>query len=312
MNKISVIIPVYRSSKILIKLYERLVDNLEANNYEFEIIFIEDNGGDDSWEIIENLLNNDSRIIGIQLSRNYGQHNAILCGTHAASGDVIITMDDDLQHPPEEIPKLLQKLQEGYDVVYGTPDSYPHGVFRGFSSKITKWVLQHAMGAETASKVSAFRIFKSRLCEAFSEYQSPYVNIDVMLTWATTNFSTVAVHHAPREQGESGYTVRKLVNHAINMMTGFSILPLQISSMTGFIFSIFGFLILIYVVGRFILFGTVVPGFAFLASIIAIFSGVQLLALGIIGEYLARIHFRTMNRPAYLVMQYRKRERHDK
>lgn len=312
MNKISVVIPVYRASDVLVDLYERLTKELEKIATEFEIIFIEDHGEDDSWKVIEALLKQDSRLVGIQLSRNYGQHNALLCGLRAASGDVIVTMDDDLQHPPEELPKLLNKLKEGYDVIYGTPESQPHGVFRGFSSRVTKWVLQNAMGAETASKVSAFRVFKARLCGAFSEYQSPYVNIDVMLTWATTSFGAVVVHHAPREKGQSGYTVRKLINHAINMMTGFSTLPLQISSVTGFVFSIFGFFVLLYVVGRFLLFGTVVPGFAFLASIVAIFSGVQLLALGIIGEYLARIHFRTMDRPAYLVMRHLRQGRHDK
>lgn len=303
MIDLSVVIPVYRSQEILRELYERLVNMLNEQGLNFEILFVEDCGGDDSWAIIEALSKGDSRVEGIQLSRNYGQHNALLCGIRAASGDVIVTMDDDLQHPPEELPKLLAKLEEGYDVVYGTPEKEPHGFFRGIASKVTKWVLQNAMGAETASKVSAFRAFRSRLCGAFAEYRSPNVNIDVMLTWATTDFCSVVVRHDPRREGKTGYTIRKLIRHAINMMTGFSTLPLQIASVTGFIFALFGFLVLAYVVGRYLFVGSVVPGFAFLASIVAIFSGAQLLALGIIGEYLARIHFRTMDRPAYLVVK---------
>jgi undecaprenyl-phosphate 4-deoxy-4-formamido-L-arabinose transferase len=157
------------------------------------------------------------------------------------------------------------------------------------------------MGAETARRVSAFRIFRTRLREAFHEYRGPHVSIDVLLTWGTTRFTYVIVRHEPRRLGSSNYTVWKLVNHAFTMMTGFSTLPLQLASVIGFLFTAFGLLILAYVLVNFLVVGSAVPGFAFLASIVAIFSGAQLFALGIIGEYLARIHFRTMDRPAYVV-----------
>jgi len=213
---------------------------------------------------------------------------------------VIVTLDDDLQNPPEEIGKLLAKLKEGFDVVYGTPLQETHGFLRDWASRITKLALQSAMGAETASKVSAFRAFRARLRDAFADYRSPTVNIDVLLTWGTIRFAAVAVRQDERAAGTSGYTLRKLINHAINMMTGFSILPLQMASVVGFIFGALGFLLLAYVVLRYLMEGSSVPGFPFLASIIAIFSGVQLFALGIFGEYLARMHFRSMNRPSYI------------
>jgi len=158
------------------------------------------------------------------------------------------------------------------------------------------------MGAETASQVSAYRVFRTRLRESFTAYRSPTVNIDVLLTWSTTRFSAVTVRHDERSVGDSGYTLRKLITHALNMMTGFSTLPLQMASIMGFVFALFGFGILAYVLVGYLLTGSSVPGFPFLASIIAIFSGVQLLALGIFGEYLARMHFRTMERPAYTVL----------
>jgi undecaprenyl-phosphate 4-deoxy-4-formamido-L-arabinose transferase len=159
--------------------------------------------------------------------------------------------------------------------------------------------------------VSAFRAFRTELREAFATYHSPYVSIDVLLTWATTRFTAVMVPHAERKYGTSNYTFRKLVTHAINMITGFSILPLQFASLTGFLFTLFGILVFVYVVGRYVVEGTPVAGFPFLASIIAIFSGAQLFALGIIGEYLARIHFRTMDRPVYTVRSTTTDQTHD-
>jgi undecaprenyl-phosphate 4-deoxy-4-formamido-L-arabinose transferase len=235
------------------------------------------------------------------MSRNYGQHNALLCGIRAASYEFVVTMDDDLQHPPEALQKLLAKLNEGYDVVYAPPEREQHGFLRDMASRITKLALQSAMGAETARKVSAYRAFRTELRHAFENYRSPSVNIDVLLTWATTRFASVPVRHDQRQHGESGYTLGKLIAHAVNMMTGFSTLPLQMASLMGFLFALFGLVVLVYVLLRFFLHGSGVPGFPFLASIIALFSGAQLLALGIIGEYLARMHFRTMERPSYSV-----------
>jgi glycosyltransferase involved in cell wall biosynthesis len=302
--EISAVIPVFRSAPILPELHRRLSEVLSEVADRYEIILVEDSGGDDSWSQIERLAEGDSHVLGIRMSRNYGQHNALLCGIRAARYGVIVTLDDDLQNPPEEIPKLLARLGEDVDVVYGTPEQEQHGFLRDQSSRITKLALQSAMSAETARNVSAFRAFHAPVREAFADYRGPYVSIDVLLTWGTTRFSHVMVRHEPRRAGTSNYTIRKLVTHALNMMTGFSTLPLQIASLIGFAFTLFGFGILVFVLGTFVANGgSSVPGFAFLASIIAIFSGAQLFALGIIGEYLARMHFRTMDRPTYLVSQ---------
>jgi undecaprenyl-phosphate 4-deoxy-4-formamido-L-arabinose transferase len=266
---------------------------------EFEIIFVEDSSKDNSWAAIEKLALTDKRIVGIKLSRNFGQHNALLCGIRHARYEIIATIDDDLQNPPEEIPKLLERLSQGLDVVYGTPQNERHGIMRDLASQITKLVLQNAMGAKTARMVSAFRVFRTELRNAFANYQSSFVSIDVLLTWGTTSFDAIPVKHDSRSIGTSNYSLRKLVMHALNMMTGFSILPLQIASMIGFSFTFFGICVLFYVLLRFVLSGTPVQGFPFLASIIAIFSGAQLFSLGILGEYLARMHFRIMEKPAY-------------
>ena len=301
---ISAVVPVFRSEAILPELHRRLSAALAALTDRYEIIFVEDAGGDGSWSAIERLAAADAHVRGIRMSRNYGQHNALLCGIRAAREELIVTLDDDLQNPPEEIARLIARLGDDIDVVYGTPEQEQHGFLRDQSSRITKLALQSAMSAETARHVSAFRVFRTRLRDAFATYRGPYVSIDVLLTWATTRFAHVQVAHEPRRSGASNYTFRKLLTHALNMMTGFSTLPLQVASLIGFLFTMFGFAILLYVLGTYIANGgSVVPGFAFLASIIAIFSGAQLFALGIIGEYLARMHFRTMDRPTYLVRE---------
>jgi glycosyltransferase involved in cell wall biosynthesis len=296
-KSISVIIPVYNSEQSLPLLIERLQSVLTDSCRPFEVILVNDGSHDGSWETIVSLSERFPWLRGINLMRNYGQHNALLCGIRQAKNALIVTIDDDLQNPPEEIPRLLARLEEGYDVVYGAPQAQQHGLWRDLASTLTKMALQGFMGAETARQASAFRAFRTGLREAFRQYEGSFVSIDVLLTWGTTRFSFVSVSHEPRILGRSNYTFAQLLRHAVNMMTGFSILPLQVASFLGFACTIFGLCILIYVLAIFFVYGSAVPGFPFLASIIAIFSGAQLLALGIIGEYLARMHARTLGRP---------------
>jgi glycosyltransferase involved in cell wall biosynthesis len=300
-DEISVVVPVYNGSMalpILVKELESVLSNCASR---FELILVNDASPDQSWQSITTLSKKYVWIRGINLMRNVGQHNALLCGIRAAKYGIVVTIDDDLQNPPAEIPRLLEKLNEGFDVVYGVPEQEQHGLLRDLASKITKLVLQNAMGAEIAQNISAFRAFRTQVREAFQHFRGPFVSVDVLLTWGTTRFGAIRVRYESRRHGVSGYTWRALIAHALNMMTGFSVLPLQIASLVGFTFTVFGLLALAFVIGGYLIHGNPVPGFPFLASIIAIFSGAQLFALGIIGEYLARMHFRTMDRPAYTV-----------
>jgi undecaprenyl-phosphate 4-deoxy-4-formamido-L-arabinose transferase len=298
---LSVVVPVFNSARILPELVTRLEPVLARETRAFELVLVDDHSKDESWEVVQELARRHAWVRGIRLMRNYGQHNALLCGIRSARHELVLTMDDDLQHPPDQIPLLLAHLARGHDVVYGYPREERHGLWRDLASRITKWVLQKAMGSETARRSSAFRLFRAHLREAFAAYQSQFVSIDVLLTWGTTRFDAVAVRHDPRKVGSSNYTLRKLVVHALNMLTGFSVFPLQLASWIGFAATVFGLLVLVYVVARYVLEGSGVPGFPFLASIVALFSGAQLFALGIIGEYLARMHFRMMERPPYTV-----------
>ena len=274
---------------------------MSAAEVSFELVLVEDGSPDGTWTVIQQLARQHPSIRGVRLMRNYGQHNAVLCGIRAACGGIIVTMDDDLQNPPEEIPRLLAKLSEGYDVVYGTPQEEAHGLLRNVASQVTKLVLQKSMGAATARDVSAYRVFHTRLRNAFADYRGPFVSIDVLLTWGAARFTSIRVKNDPRTVGVSNYTLYKLIAHALNMMTGFGTAPLQLASLLGFLFTLVGGATFLYVLGRYLVSGSPVQGFPFLASAIAIFSGVQLFALGIMGEYLARIHTRTTDRPSFAV-----------
>lgn len=299
-ESISVVVPVYNSEEslpVLVKRLEPVLKQFQSS----ELILVNDGSRDGSWDVIQSLVAHSDYVRGIDLMRNYGQHNTLLCGIRMARGSIIATIDDDMQNPPEEIGRLVAKLREGYDVVYGTPETETHGLLRDAASRITKIALQAAMGPKIARKVSAFRVFRTPLREAFTTYRGSFVSVDVLLTWATTRFAAIPVKHEPRRLGQSGYTLGKLIAHALNMMTGFSTLPLQLASVVGFAFTLFGVGSLFLVLIRYMLSGGAVPGFAFLASLISIFSGAQLFALGVIGEYLARMHFRMMDRPPYAV-----------
>jgi glycosyltransferase involved in cell wall biosynthesis len=303
MSSISVVVPVYNSELSLPALVTRLHPVLRSLECPYELILVNDGSRDSSWDVVRALSLQHSFVRGINLARNYGQHNALLCGIRAAAHEVIVTMDDDLQNPPEEIPRLLAKLDEGFDVVYGTPQAESHGLLRDLASVATKLALQNVMGAEIARKVSAFRAFRTLVREGFGNCNSPYVSIDVLLTWGTSRFASIPVRCDARKLGASNYTVGKLAAHASNMITGFSTLPLQFASMLGFLMTLVGAVVFVYVIARYFLSGGSVPGFPFLACIITIFAGAQLFALGVIGEYLARMHFRVMDRPAYTVRE---------
>jgi undecaprenyl-phosphate 4-deoxy-4-formamido-L-arabinose transferase len=275
---ISVVIPAYNSELTL----EELVDRLEAvlaDTAKREVIIVDDGSRDRTWPTIEKIARKHHRVRGITLMRNYGQHNALLCGIRLARYDVIVTIDDDLQHPPEELPKLLAAL-EGSDVVYGRPQAEQHGAARNTASRLTKIALRAAMGAGIATEVSAFRVFRTQLREAFASYDGSYVSIDPMLAWGTQRFSAVPVRHEPRPRGRSNYNWPKLALHALNLITTFSSWPLQIASLVGFGFTLVGLATLAYVVGRY-----------------------QLFALGIMGEYLARVHSKSLSRPPFTIRE---------
>jgi glycosyltransferase involved in cell wall biosynthesis len=296
--KCSIVVPVYGGERLVPPLIERLSRALPGFADSFEVILVDDGSPDESWAVIESQIEKYEWVRGIHLMRNYGQHNATLCGLRAAIYEIVVTMDQDLQHPPEEIPILLAKLEQGFDVVYGAPRRLPQGWARNFLTAGIKNLLARVMGVPSVRNISAFRVFRAELRQAFENFQGPNLILDVLLSWGTTRFTSVQVDIAPAEH--SNYDLRRLIRAALLILTGYSTAPLRIASWVGFGMTLFGLVVFGYVLVVYFAAGSL-PGFPFLASIISLFSGAQLFTLGIIGEYLARMFDRSMDRPTYVV-----------
>jgi len=295
---LSIVVPGYKGEMLIEPLVIQLSKTLPAFTENYEIILINDGSPDHSWSVIQSLSDKYPCVRGIDMMRNYGQHNATLCGVRLARYEVAVTMDQDLQHRPEDIPLLLAKLEEGYDVVYGAPKKLPQGFLRNLMTASIKQILARVIGLPSVRNVSAFRAFRTSLRDAFVNFQSPSLILDVLLSWGTTRFTSVPVSIGQAEK--TSYNFRMLVRTAMLILIGYSTLPLRFASWIGFVMTIFGLGVFIYVLVVYFTAGSL-PGFPFLASIIALFSGAQLFALGIFGEYLARMFDRSMDRPTYVI-----------
>ena len=298
---LSIVVPVFRSEKTLNELVNRITKSI--SNKSVEIILIDDASGDGTWTTICSIARQNSMVTGIRLGRNSGQHGALLAGVRAAKFQTVVTLDDDLQNPPEEINKLIDALLPGVDVVYGVSTEVKQNFYRRAGSKLVRKFFASALGFNSAVSMSSFRTFRTVLREGFNTALGPNVSLDALLTWSTTRFTVVEVKHDERKVGDSHYTFRKLVRFMIDMATGYSALPLRLASALGFLTISFGAVLLVYVIGRPIITGERVQGFPMLASTIIIFSGVQIFLLGVLGEYIGRMHFRVMNKPTYMVAE---------
>jgi polyisoprenyl-phosphate glycosyltransferase len=299
--EVSVIIPVYRSATSLRALVERLLRVLKQTGLSHEIVMVEDGGGDGSWDVLCQLQAEEpDRIIAIELMRNFGQHNALMCGFRCSRGEFIVTIDDDLQNPPEQVPKLLNVIRTGkFDVVYGTYTSKKHSIWRNAGSALVNafyWVV-----FRNAVTTSSFRAIHRPLLETIFGYDLNFTYIDGLLAWNTQRIGQVEVEHHSRTMGRSGYDARKLIQLAFNLFTNFSLWPLRLVSWLGLAISGIGFfLVLFYLIQS--LRGQIgVPGYASTIIAILVVGGAQLLALGIMGEYLGRLHLNVNRKPQYTV-----------
>jgi glycosyltransferase involved in cell wall biosynthesis len=297
---VSVVVPVYNGSDSLPLLVEEVGKVLPDVTDAFELVLVNDGSPDQSWQVISELAQKHSWVRGIDLMRNYGQHNATLCGVREARYEVIVTMDDDLQNPPREIPKLLEKLAEGYDVVYGVARKRQQAWWKNLASVVIKRAIAYVMGLRTVRDIGAFKAFHADLRRSFEDFNSPDVLVDVLLSWGTSRFASVTVEESPRTVGKSNYNLFKLIKVSLLVLTSYTTIPLRFASIIGFLFTLIGMGVLIYVLVIYFTAGSV-PGFPFLASTVIIFSGVQLFALGIIGEYLARVFERTGGKHTYVI-----------
>lgn len=300
---VSVVVPVYGGQKTIGALATGVREALDAAGLRWELILVCDRPRDSSWAVARQLADEIPQVTAVRLMRNFGQHPATLAGLRMAQGRVLVTMDEDLQHDPRDIPALIAAAHDVGGIAYGTFPEPQHSFFRNLTSRLTKVILRRYVGSEIGSRATAFRAFGRELRMAFDHYAGERVAIDVLLSWSGASFVCVPCAHAPRADGRSGYTLRKLVAYLGDLLVGYSVAPLRLASTMGLLSFVLAACIVFYVLAVRFIYGAVVPGFAFVALSTALFGGTQLLALGIIGEYLGRLYFASLGKPQYLVAE---------
>lgn len=305
---LSLVIPVYRSARTLKELLERTHAAVAPLVARYEVVLVDDGSPDDSWKTLQSLeprlLEN---VVAVQLMRNFGQHNALMCGFKHARGDVVITMDDDLQNPPEEIPILYRALvASDADLVYGRYVTKNHAKIRNLGSWVVNAFYRRVF--RVGVTITSFRAMRGALVAAIRDYDLNYTFIDGLAAWNTTRITAVDVRHEPRREGRSGYTPWRLMLLALNLFTNFSIVPLQIVSATGFIAAACGLGTGLYYLLQYVRHSILVPGYASTIIVILVLGGVQLLGLGMMGEYLGRLHLNVNRKPQYRERQVRRGE----
>jgi len=300
---LSIVVPVYNSAKTLGSLLERLTAVMQPITQNYEIILVDDGSPDDSWSVIQALQDcYGEYLVAVQLMRNYGQHNALMCGLGLARGAYVVTMDDDLQNPPEEIPKLLAHIkQRGLDLVYGCPPAREHSPWRNLGSTLVLHFYRTVFKNHVTP--TPYRIMRHQLAHSVLFYDLNFTFLDGLLAWCTNRVGSIEVAHHAREHGRSGYSLGKLAVLALNLYTNFSLMPLQIVSGLGLVTATSGFAVGIYYLFQFFASNIEVPGFASTIIAILILGGAQLLALGVIGEYLGRLHMNVNRKPQYVIRQ---------
>ena len=298
--KFSVIIPVFNEEGNLEVLYDRLTKVMERMGEPYEIIFVDDGSAEGSLRILKDLHQKDNNVKIISFTRNFGQHPAVMAGFDFVLGEVVITLDADLQNPPEEIPKLLEKLDEGYEVVFGVPRKRKHSLFRRAGSSFAKWVLAKLLPVDVTN-LSGFRALRANVVDQLKLLGEKSKFLDGLVCWMGFRIGTVEVEHHERQSGRTKYNLFKLINLWFDMVISFTDLPLKIATLGGSFLGTIGFLLALFYFIRYLLYGFSVPGFATIVVLITVFSGVQLLCLGMLGEYIGRMNKEVKNKPEYVV-----------
>lgn len=301
---LSLVIPVYGSEKVLPELVNRLqatLDQLPTIRASYEVIFVCDRSPDQSWQVIQQLSSQFSWVRGILLRMNAGQHNALMAGFARARGKIIVTMDDDLQHSPSDIPSLLEELNRGRDLVYARFGQRKHAGWKIWGSRLNDKVAGYLMNKPKGMYLSPFRAMRANVCKDVLRYQGPYVYVDGLLLSVTRNIGTVDVAHHDRFAGDSGYSLKKSISLWLKMATSFSIVPLRITSLVGMLFAGLGFLLAVLFVVQKLTINKMPDGWSSLMVTILILGGFQLLALGVIGEYMGRVLLTLNAKPQYVI-----------
>jgi len=296
----SVVVPVFNERENLQPLHSRLSRVMAGLKKPFEIIYVDDGSSDGSFEILRALQTKDKSTRVIRFTRNFGQHPAIMAGFNASRGEVMITLDADLQNPPEEIPKLIKKLDEGYEVVFGVFQERKHSPFRRAGSWFAKWALARVLPVDVAG-LSGFRAVKSCAVDQLKSINEKSKFLDGLLCWMGYRVGTVEVQHDERRSGKTKYTLSKLTGMWLDMIISFTDFPLKIATLLGLVLGAVSLILALFYFIRYFAYGYSVPGFATTAILITFFSGIQLFSLGVLGEYMGRVNREVKNKAEYIV-----------
>lgn len=296
----SVVVPVYNSCESLEVLYHRIGQTMNKLEKSFEVIFVDDNSADKSWNILETIQKaNPERVIAIRLARNFGQHNATICGIAQASGTFIITIDDDLQNPPEEIAKLVATMQDSdADLVYGIYGRKNHSMARNLGSGALKGWSRRLF--KTKGNGSSFRLMKSSLGKNLLNHQINFIYIDELFNWYTSHIAFVMVDHHKRPYQQSTYTSHSLLSMLLNLVIFYTAIPLRLMVYSGFVTALFSFITGVWFIYKKIV-HDVPLGFTALIVTILFSTSIILLSLGVIGEYLSRIYMVQNHKPPFAI-----------
>ena len=302
--KLSVVLPVRDEAPVIPELVRRLTAVLEELDGDWEVVLVDDGSKDSSWDLLHAAADGDGRIRAIRFSRNFGHQIALSAGLHMATGDAVITMDSDLQHPPEVIPALLARADEGYDVVYAVRSSTDSGSwFKRASARLFYWLLNRVSSLELPQAGGDFRYMSRRVVNALLAMPERHRFLRGMTRWVGFEQATIDYHRPPRVGGKSKYTLRKMFSLGWDAVVSFSSLPLRVASLLGFVFSFFGLLYLTYVVATRVFTDNAVAGWTSVVATVLVLGGVQLLCIGIIGQYLGRMYEEMKGRPLFLVAE---------
>lgn len=302
---LSVIIPCYKSSSMIEGVISRLVSTIRSHEraIPYEIILVDDSSGDGTYKVLRNLALSNQQIIALELSKNFGQHAALMAGMSKAKGEIIVCMDDDGQTPPESLFDLIGALDDDHDLVYAKYPNKQHNRFRNFGSKINDLMAIKLLGKPKDLYISSYFAAKRYLIEEALRYPNPYPYMQGLMLRSTDRICNVMVPHNERSEGQSGYTLRKLLSLWLNGFTAFSVKPLRIASFIGILFALVGFLFALFVVIRRLLDPNMALGWSSTTALMLIIGGLILTTLGIVGEYVGRSYISLNNAPQYVIRE---------
>jgi len=297
----SIVMPVFNEAGNLRELHRRLTAVLGDLGRSYELLFVDDGSTDSSFEVLEQLHQEDRHVHAIGFSRNFGHHIALTAGLDAARGEAVVMIDSDLQDQPEAIPLLYEKLQQGYDVVYGIPESKAHSLFKRVTSRMFVWLVNRLRSGGEPINTHLFRIARRDVVDEVKRCREHSRFILGLFSWVGYRHTGVKVPHAPRTSGETKYSLIRMVRLALDTIVGFSWIPLRLATVMGFIVSLGSFAYGGYLIVRKFVYDTAAPGWTSTMVVLLILGGVQLLALGALGEYIGRIYVENQSRPLYVV-----------